>query len=662
MIYFTGGAGVGKTFLINLLAKWCEWILRKPGDNPLKPKILLMAHTGIAAHLINGTTLHTALGFKFGGRKYLPLRDSRLEYFRSSFEELEVIIMDELSMISADQLYDVHRRLEDILISKDLFGARSVILVGDIMQLPPVKGRPIYSKPYNQKNLSLWNSSDNIWKNFEVVTLKVSQRQKANVWRECLNRIRVGELNPEDKKLLDTRRLKRFPNLQVDEACHVFYTNLEVDDHNMKMLNALPDDLVHVKSEGLYPKGYRLMTTPHGTIEDTPLRKDLYLKKGSRIMLTFNVNLSDGLVNGSLGTVIDFISDSTKVKAVVIVFDDESSGEQQRREHQKDSAPYEKQKGTPIYKLDLEHLLKGSLRSMKSHGARGTTSQFPLRLSWASTCHKLQGITIKEGSNLIVHGNKKKKIPKNMFYVMFSRCASLDNLYLDENVNFDEIQCDEAALQEKLRLDKESLGVELEEEKIDLFFVNIRSYMKHREDLSKDVFAKRSECLCLVETWMQADDLSLHEESDKAVYHASISRGKGCCAFVPQDCEHICSLVYEYYQIVSFKYKENYQVVLVYQSKDAIKHHVKQSLASLLLPSLKHLVIGDFNFDAGESNEVSRYLEKCNLTQVVKGPTQKEGRTIDQFYVPTELKECFEIKVQFKYYSDHAGLQIKFKN
>ena len=110
------------------------------------------------------------------------------------------------------------------------------------------------------------------------------------------------------------------------------------------------------------------------------------------------------------------------------------------------------------------------------------------------------------------------------------------------------------------------------------------------------------------------------------------------------------------------KYKESYQVVLVYQSKDAIKHHVKQSLASLLLPSLKHLVIGDFNFDAGESNEVSRYLEQCNLTQVVKGPTQKEGRTIDQFYVPTELKECFEIKVQFKYYSDHAGLQIKFKN
>ena len=191
---------------------------------------------------------------------------------------------------------------------------------------------------------------------------------------------------------------------------------------------------------------------------------------------------------------------------------------------------------------------------------------------------------------------------------MFSRCASLDNLYLDENVNFDEIQCDEAALQEKLRLDKESLGVELEEENIDLFFVNIRSYMKHKEDLSKDVFAKRSECLCLVETWMQGDDFSMHEESGKAVYHASIGRGKGCCAFVPQNCEHICSLVYEYYQIVSFKYKESYQVVLVYQSKEAMKHDVKQSLASLLLPSLKHLVIGDFNFDADESNEVSRYL------------------------------------------------------
>ena len=93
-IIVTGGGGVGKTFVINTISKWAEKILRKPGDNPLKPKVILLAPTGMAACLIDGTTLQTGLGLKFG-TKYLSLQDAKREEYRVLFEDLQLVIIDE---------------------------------------------------------------------------------------------------------------------------------------------------------------------------------------------------------------------------------------------------------------------------------------------------------------------------------------------------------------------------------------------------------------------------------------------------------------------------------------------------------------------------------------------------------------------------------------
>ena len=283
--------------------------------------------------------------------------------------------------------------------------------------------------------------------------MKVSQRQKANVWRECLNRIRVGELNPEDKKLLDTRRLKRFPNLQVDEACHVFYTNLEVDDHNMKMLNDLPNDLVHVKSEGLYPKGYKLMTTPHGTIEDTPLRKDLYLKKGARVMLTFNVSITDSLINGAVGTIIGFLfGANSSIKAIIVKFDDDWTGMEQRQKYAKYlTDEWKAQNGTPIFRMEHEY-------ELVSRGGHGQTSrakllQFPLSLSYAQTCHRMQGQTVKAETKVNIHWTNGMQ--NGMAYVMLGRSVRRQDIYISGKLDPSQIRCDPDALEESKRLSKE---------------------------------------------------------------------------------------------------------------------------------------------------------------------------------------------------------------
>ena len=96
----------------------------------------------------------------------------------------QVLIIDELSMISADLLYDANRRLQSIMASEDPFGSVGVIFLGDILQLPPIKGQPIFLEPHFEQNLALYNSDENLWNNFEVVILecKFRQRNKTKDW------------------------------------------------------------------------------------------------------------------------------------------------------------------------------------------------------------------------------------------------------------------------------------------------------------------------------------------------------------------------------------------------------------------------------------------------------------------------------------------------
>ena len=112
-------------------------------NNPEKPTVLLIAYTGVAAKNIGGTTFHTGLSFKFQG-DMLDLSKDKLDTARINLENVEVVIVDEFSMVSSDNLYYLHQRLREIFDSRELFGGRSVLLVGDIMQLPPVKGSAIY--------------------------------------------------------------------------------------------------------------------------------------------------------------------------------------------------------------------------------------------------------------------------------------------------------------------------------------------------------------------------------------------------------------------------------------------------------------------------------------------------------------------------------------
>ena len=86
---------------------------------------------------------------------------------------------------------------------------------------------------------------------------------------------------------------------------------------------------------------------------------------------------------------------------------------------------------------------------------------------------------------------------------------------------------------------------------------------------------------------------------------------------------------------------------------------VADKIQSLIDPTRPQLVIGDFNFDAKEQNSLVRLFKKKNMVQLIDGPTHEAGRTIDHLYVSDQAKECIEFSTVFKYYTDHAAIQIK---
>ena len=125
--------------------------------------------------ILDGTTIHSALNLGFGN-EYPHLTTEKRQDLAKIFVDLQIIICDEFSMIGADRFHQIHKRLQEIIISQDSFAGKAILFVGDILQLPPVQARPIFSKPQVQDYQLIYNSDLNLWENLEVVTLSKNFR------------------------------------------------------------------------------------------------------------------------------------------------------------------------------------------------------------------------------------------------------------------------------------------------------------------------------------------------------------------------------------------------------------------------------------------------------------------------------------------------------
>ena len=136
-LIITGGAGAGKSTLINVLSQWLVLILQKPGDDPESPYVVKTATTGAASVLIDGITLHSAMGFDFSN-KHTSLTDKKREQRREQMKNTKVIIVDEFSLMKPDILYRLDLALREIKQNNKEFGGLLVGLMGDLLQVREV--------------------------------------------------------------------------------------------------------------------------------------------------------------------------------------------------------------------------------------------------------------------------------------------------------------------------------------------------------------------------------------------------------------------------------------------------------------------------------------------------------------------------------------------
>ena len=425
-----GAAGTGKSTIIDLGSMWAQHMLQGPGDNPDHPFVIKAAFTGTAAANICGQTLSSTFNFTYGNQ-HIKLSDKKRDKTKIALKNLEILAIDEISMVKADMLYQLDLKLQEIKERRGVpFGGVMIAAFGDIFQLPPVAGRPVYARP---SNVQYHNTFDleNRWEMLAVINLTENHRQgEDKPFVDLLNRLRFvqrGDMLPEDIKTLKNRiRPEKNPDLQ-GAAINVVCKRAKAFKMNMKNLKKLPGDetvikAVHYKKDqkSFKPK----IEKKDGSIGTTAYMDELRLKIGAKVMLLRNIDTSDSLTNGQTGILTHIeIDTSGSVRYLVVTFDRKTAGQRSRDKNPQLAAKHPG--GTKIELREEAYSL-----SKTGHGATAYLVQFPITLAHATTAHKTQGMTVHKPktSNLDIAST----FESCQGYVMLGRNQALEQVFISK--------------------------------------------------------------------------------------------------------------------------------------------------------------------------------------------------------------------------------------
>ena len=235
-IFLSGSGGKGKSHLVKTIYQAVSKELSYHGGDPDKPRVLLLGPTGISSVNIGGTTLRSALGIK-PGIKLMALSDKAKAILRNKLPEVKMVIIDEISIVSRDLFYKTHARLLEIFMSPTPipFAGLSIVVLGDFLQLPSVRGKPIYALIDDHERIEGFLSLD-LWNIFKFVELTEVMRQRGDIeFIEFLNKIRVGYLDESVQTRLKARFVKENDVNYPRNALHMFAKNSQTLLHNKEM-------------------------------------------------------------------------------------------------------------------------------------------------------------------------------------------------------------------------------------------------------------------------------------------------------------------------------------------------------------------------------------------------------------------------------------------
>ena len=499
-IFLTGNGGCGKSFLVKCMYEALNKLFFYKGDNT-KAKVMLLAPTGVAAININETTIHT--GLEIPCNNFHPLSDKQRTNLRMKLELISAIFIDEILMVSAKLLLQTHQRLYEIFGTTDSipFAGKTVIVSGDLYQLPPVLAKPVFSmNGFIEKLLKLWH-------NFKLAEINKTMRQQGDdKFIELLNNIRIDSLSSEDEKLLKSRFI---PANSIDyprNALHIFAENSLVNEHNLTMLASLSNQLVSIFAIDDYPT-----RTNQRTIDFVRAKKSsstggllykLDLKVGCRVMLTSNVDIEDRLINGQIGTVKKSYTLNGKIISIFVTFDDANGFNQRRSNH-----------------LNINHVsyerteAKFNITKKKQSGVV-TKTQFPLVLAYACTVHKVQGLTLDK---IVVSFqlDRQKNFKAVQMYVALSRATSMSGLFLRGNYSSSAITASDTVHKEYQRIRSRENRLKplnyfsVFDSNLNITLLNIRSLYKHNSELKHHKEVMSSDVLLLTETQIELHNINM---------------------------------------------------------------------------------------------------------------------------------------------------------
>lgn len=371
-VFLTGPAGSGKTHVLNSYIKYLK---------SHAVDVAVTASTGIAATHLGGQTIHSWSGL--GVRDFLTDYDiedlMERQYLYKRFERTKVLVIDEISMLHHYRLDMIEWICRQMKRNEKPFGGMQIIVCGDFFQLPPITRGEVLESEFAFKADS-WLVSK-----FTVCYLSEQHRQKDNSYLSILNEIRSGNVKDKTIELLKSRLNKDIE--QGKEFTRLYTHNIDVDTVNKRHL-----DLLDGKG-----RTYQMISKGSGALAES-LKKSclspelLELKIGARVM--FTKNHPEGIyVNGTLGVVESFNS-----------FDD------------------------PVVRINSGMTIPVSSQSWKIEEegkVKAEISQLPLRLAWAITVHKSQGMSLDS-----MELDLSKSFVKGMGYVALSRVRSLEGMKL----------------------------------------------------------------------------------------------------------------------------------------------------------------------------------------------------------------------------------------
>ncbi len=391
IIYLTGKAGTGKTTFLKYIRQTYSGI------------VVVLAPTGVAAVNAYGQTIHSFFRLEFtpyppgDQRLQVPQIYQRMPYRSEKIElikNLSLLIIDEVSMVRCDILDAIDTILRTYRKNQDPFGGVKVLLIGDLFQLPPIAQSSdwtilgqYYNSPYFFDSFVYKRASTT------YIELEKPYRQTEQEFIDILNKVRVNQLSDSDLRRLNAKCSKSFPKGSI------FLTprNFEVENYNSKEYNELQG------------QEYTFNAQTVGTFSDSmkPVKDQISLKVGTQVMIMknkYNKQLDEfEYYNGSIGTVTQIGNDCRWVSITL------------------DDGP------VTVYPATWENIEFTWNPKTKESETRilGTYTQIPLKLAWAITIHKSQGLTFDK-----VTADLNGCFDTGQVYVALSRCKKLGGLFL----------------------------------------------------------------------------------------------------------------------------------------------------------------------------------------------------------------------------------------